>query len=120
MYDQVRGERINADVPASGADPYEVEYFGKHRFEADAIIAAAVCGSSPGPGADLVEDWSGFAAGDSECAGRHRLRVDAPVAVVGGSAPGPGADLVGGWSWFETGERGRAVSGTPSRDRSAP
>lgn len=110
MYDQVRGERINADVPVSEADPHEVEYFGKHRLGADATIAAAVCGSSPGPGADLVEDLSGFATGDSECVGRHR--ADAPVAAVCGSSSGPGADLVEGWSWFETGERGRAVSAT--------
>jgi hypothetical protein len=57
-YDQLRGERINADVPASEADP-QVDHPGKHRLREDAPTVV-VDGSPPGPVADLVEDWSWF------------------------------------------------------------
>lgn len=115
-YDQVRGERINADVPASEADPHELDDPGKHRLRADTPIAAEVCGPSPGPGAELAEDWSGFATGDSELLGKHCLRADLPAATaVCGPLPGPGADLVGGWSWFGTGALGRADSANATR-----
>jgi hypothetical protein len=53
IYDQVRGERINADVPASGADPHRAEDHGKHRLPPDTPIPAAVFGP-PGPGDDLA------------------------------------------------------------------
>lgn len=114
-YDQVRGERINADIPASEADPHEVDHSGKHRLLAD-VPLAAVCGSSPGPGTDLAEGRPGFATGDSDCAGRHCLRADVPLAAaVCGPSPGLGADHVEGWSWFETGGRGRAAPATATR-----
>ncbi len=53
IYDQLRGERINADVPASETDLQRVERPGKHRLLADAPSAAAVFGP-PGPGADIA------------------------------------------------------------------
>ena len=109
-YDQVRGERINADVPASEGDQHEVDYLGKHRLQSDAPVVTAVCGSSPGPGADLVEDWPEITADDSEYVGRHCLRADASAAPESGSAPGPGADLVEDWCWFGTGRQRSAAS----------
>ena len=62
-YDQLRGERINAGVPASEADPYQVGHPAKHRRRDDAPAAAAVGGFSPEPGADLAEGWSWFGTG---------------------------------------------------------
>jgi hypothetical protein len=55
IYDQVRGERINADVPASGADSQWVDDHGKHRLLPDAPVPAAVFGP-PGLGDDLAPD----------------------------------------------------------------
>jgi hypothetical protein len=52
IYDQLRGERINADVPATGADPQLVDHPGKHHLLAVAPGSAAVFGP-PGPGTDL-------------------------------------------------------------------
>jgi hypothetical protein len=52
IYDQVRGERINADVPPSEADSW-ADYHGKHRLRLDIPVPAAVFGP-PGPGADLA------------------------------------------------------------------
>jgi hypothetical protein len=62
-YDQLRDERLNADVPASEAGT-QVDHPGRHRLRDDAPAAAAVGGSSSGPGADLAEDWSWFVTGD--------------------------------------------------------
>jgi hypothetical protein len=51
IYDQVRGERINADVPPSAATPQRVDDHGRHRVRPDTPVSAAVFGP-PGPGAD--------------------------------------------------------------------
>jgi hypothetical protein len=53
IYDQVRGERINADVPAREAEPQRADYHGKHRLLPDTPVPAAVFGP-PGPGDDLA------------------------------------------------------------------
>ena len=86
-YDQLRGERINADVPASETDPYPFERPGRHRLKEDIP--------------------------DSDPPGRHRLRTETPAAAaVCDSSPRPGADLTEGWSWFEVREpshRGRSI-----------
>lgn len=55
IYDQLRDERINADVPATGADPPPVGHPGKHRLLGDGPSASAVTGP-PGPGAALDTD----------------------------------------------------------------
>ena len=55
IYDQVRGERINAEVPPSAATPQRVDDHGRHRVRPDTPVSAAVFGP-PGPGADLA--WS--------------------------------------------------------------
>jgi hypothetical protein len=53
IYDQVRGERINADVPASEADPQRADDHGKHRLSPETPVPAAVFGP-PGLGDDLA------------------------------------------------------------------
>jgi hypothetical protein len=44
IYDQVRDERINADVPASGAGPQRADDHSKHRLFPDTPVPAAVFG----------------------------------------------------------------------------
>lgn len=114
IYDQVRGERINADVPASDVDVPASEsdldprtHLGRYHLRGDGSTAASVCGSSPGSEADLAGDWAGFGTGDSDHPGKHWLRDDAlGAAGVCGPAPGLAADFAENWSWFGTGEPG--------------
>lgn len=57
IYDQLRGERIDVDVLASGgADPQRVGHTRQHRLPASPLSAAAVSGRPAGPGADLAEN----------------------------------------------------------------
>ncbi len=42
IYDQLRGERINAEVPATGADPQPLNHPGTHHRLADPPIPPAV------------------------------------------------------------------------------
>jgi hypothetical protein len=106
-YDQLRGERINADVPTSEADPHQVDHLGRHRLVDDAL-GAAVCGQPTGSGADLA-DWSGLGTVESGHPGKHRLLDDAPGApAICSSSAGPPASHVGGWSWFTPANPDRA------------
>jgi hypothetical protein len=54
IHDQLRGERINADVPTPRVDPQQVNHTGQDRLPADATSAAAVFTRRPGPGANLA------------------------------------------------------------------
>lgn len=78
-YDQLRGERINADVPASETDPQPVDRPGRHRIPDGTLAAPAPSGPSP-EGGESAKDWSGFAKGDSDPSGKHKLRDEAPAA----------------------------------------
>jgi hypothetical protein len=110
-YDQLRGERINADVPASEADPQQVDHLGRHRL-VDDPLDAAVCGQPPGSGADLA-DWSRFWTVNSGHPGKHRLHDDVPGApAICGPSPGLPTGLVGGWSWFTPTDRARLANAT--------
>jgi hypothetical protein len=53
IYDQVRGERLNADVPPCGTDPPRADYHSKHRLIPDTPVPAGVSGP-PGPGDGFV------------------------------------------------------------------
>jgi hypothetical protein len=57
IYEQLRGERINADVPATEADPQGVAHPGQHCLLAEGTDATAVTGP-PGPGADVTANLS--------------------------------------------------------------
>lgn len=99
-YDQLRGERINADVPAGEVDPHTVGRPGRHRIR-DAMPAGSTV-SDPDPAGDSIEDRSGYAPGDSDRSGKHQLRVEAPAeSVVRRMSAGPRSDLAHDWSWFE-------------------
>jgi hypothetical protein len=110
-YDQLRGERINVDVPASQAgvpaspaDPEPLTRPGKHHLRDDAPTAVAAFGPSPRSGAGLAEDWPGSRTGDSDPRGKHAVPDDPPGATeVSGPSREPGADLAASWSWFGTG-----------------
>lgn len=107
-YDQLRGERINADVPASETDPQPVDRPGRHRIPDDTLAAPALSEPSPERG-ESAEDWSGFAPDDSDPSGKHQLRDEAPA--------GPRADPAESTSWFGAGQlrlrHENAVSGEP-------
>ncbi|MGH3982155.1 MAG: hypothetical protein ACRDST_05580 [Pseudonocardiaceae bacterium] len=42
IYDQLRGERINADVPATGDEPHQANHAGTHRLPTGGPGPAAV------------------------------------------------------------------------------
>ncbi|HEX6404744.1 MAG TPA: hypothetical protein VF003_16540 [Pseudonocardiaceae bacterium] len=54
IYDQLRGERINADVPADSTDRQRVGHHGHHRAPAAAMGGPAVPGRPAAPGFDPV------------------------------------------------------------------
>lgn len=103
-YDQLRGERINADVPASMADLHPHDHPDRPHLRDDTPPAATAFGP-PGLRGDGAKDWSG--TGDGDRPGKHRFHDDAPGPVaVSGPSPGPGTDLAEGW--FGAGESGRS------------
>ncbi|MBV9057936.1 MAG: hypothetical protein JO296_00915 [Pseudonocardiales bacterium] len=53
-YDQLRGERINTDVPAGEADPQPVDRPGRHRLQDAATAESAVPAALLGRRADLA------------------------------------------------------------------
>lgn len=64
IYDQLRGERINADVPASGADAQPGDNPGKHRLLAGGP-GPATFARSPAAKANRPAGWSWFTASES-------------------------------------------------------
>ena len=72
IYDQLRGERINVDVPPTGTDSQLVGHPGEHPVLAGAPVPAAVFG--PGPATDLD-------------ANRHHLMPPSPTSQPAGDGP---------------------------------
>src|ERR1700712_3979613 len=63
IYDQLRGERINAEVPATRADPHRLDHPDGHRLATTVLTAPAVAFSrSPLAGTDRATSWSWFTA----------------------------------------------------------
>ncbi|MGH3833042.1 MAG: hypothetical protein ACRDRS_21840 [Pseudonocardiaceae bacterium] len=52
IYDQLRGERLNADIPPAEADPYPVSRSEQPDLLAGGPVPPAVFVRPPGPGAD--------------------------------------------------------------------
>ncbi|MEO7195775.1 MAG: hypothetical protein ABIZ05_13325 [Pseudonocardiaceae bacterium] len=52
IYDQLRGERLNADIPDTGADPHHVTCPRRHDLLASGPYPAPVFARPPGPRTD--------------------------------------------------------------------
>jgi hypothetical protein len=118
-YDQLRGERINADVPASDVDPDWLDRPGRHRLGDYTSAAAAMYSPPPRSRGEQAEEWSGFGTGGiDDRPGKHRLHDHAPAAAAAcGQSRGPATDRAEGWPWFgTTKEPGRAdlANATPT------
>jgi hypothetical protein len=79
-YDQLRGERINAEVPPSEYDLPRVDQPGKHGPADDAPRTLA-SGQAPEAASDLPPAWSWFEPTDAHPPGRHHPRGDMPGAA---------------------------------------
>lgn len=64
IYSQLRGERINADVPVTEAHPQEVDHPGKHRLPDGGPDPAAVFARPPIAGAARAAGCSWFTASE--------------------------------------------------------
>jgi hypothetical protein len=107
LYDQLRGERINADVPPSDAPLHQGEDRGKHRL-ADAELSSATVGTQPSlaaadhPNTDLPPHEA-----DSHQPAppvKHYLPDSEPGLAPSLTAPSAAADQLANWSWFATAE----------------
>jgi hypothetical protein len=90
-YDQLRGERINADVPASEDKAPLVDQPGRHH-PLNGAPGARAHSRSPKAAAHLAPAWSWFESVDSGPPGRHHLWEDAPnTAEIRGQSATPPA-----------------------------
>jgi hypothetical protein len=112
-YDQLRGERINADVPPSEDSPR----FDQSRKLHPADDTAGAHGQSPGPAGDLTSAWSWFESVDACLPGKHHSRDDAPgAAEVCGQSPGTQASQ----ARLGVGESGATSAAHGTRRSDAP
>jgi hypothetical protein len=108
LYDQLRGERINADVPPSAAQPHQLEDCGKHRLADGDLGSVTGCTRAPRTAADRVN--ADVAPRDAEPQQRdnpvkHHLPDGEPdLAAAFTRPPVAAADRVASWSWFATAE----------------
>ena len=90
-YDQLRGERINAEIPPSEDNPPGADQPGKHRPADDAPHAPAP-GHLPEPASDLTPAWSWFDPINAGSLGKHHLWGDVPKSAESlGQPPSPPA-----------------------------
>ncbi|MCA1836208.1 MAG: hypothetical protein LC721_07745 [Actinobacteria bacterium] len=80
-YDQLRGERINAEVPPSEDDLPRVDKPGKHGPADDAPRALASSGQALEAASNLPPAWSWFEPADAGAPGRHHPRGEVPGAA---------------------------------------
>lgn len=108
LYDQLRGERINADVPPSDVQPKQLEDRGKHRLADGDLGSVTGCTRAPRTAADRVN--AAVAPRDAEPQQRdnptkHHLPDGEPdLAAALTRPPAAAADRVASWSWFATAE----------------
>ncbi len=94
IYDQLRGERINADVPATGAGRQRVDRPGKHCLPAGAP-PAAVAGRSPGAGSARAAGWSWFGPTAPPMPAANTRRVESAREPCPGGRTYPAAQPAG-------------------------
>ena len=108
LYDQLRGERINADVPPSAAQPHQLEDRGKHRLADGDLGSVTGCTRPPRTAADRAN--ADVAPRDADPQQRdhpakHHLPDGEPdLAAAFTRPPAATADQVATWSWFATAE----------------
>ncbi|MCA1697046.1 MAG: hypothetical protein LC749_21275 [Actinobacteria bacterium] len=106
LYDQVRGERINADVPPSDAQPHQLEDPGKHRLADVELGSATACTRPPRTAADRANADVSPRDADPQQRGhpaKHHLPDGEPgLAAAFTRSPAAAADPVASWSWFAT------------------
>jgi len=121
IYDQLRGERINADVPVPGTGPQRVGYTGQHRRPDGAAGTGTVLGRPRGAGAELAASQRHPAVVEAAAWG---AQVTPPPAAharpeqaqAGSGLPAPGA---GDSSPAQSAADGRGVH-PGERDRPPP
>ena len=108
LYDQMRGERINADVPPGDAPPHQLEDHAKHRL-ADGEPGSPTVGTRPlrtathRANADISpRDADPRQRGQPAKDHLPHGEPDAAAAVI--RPPAAAADRVASWSWFATAE----------------
>ncbi|MGB9278661.1 MAG: hypothetical protein WCB57_01035 [Pseudonocardiaceae bacterium] len=108
LYDQLRGERINADVPSSAAQPHQLDDRGKHRLADGDFGSVTGCTRPPRTAAhranaDVAPHGADPHQRDNPT--KHHLPDAQPgLAAAFTRPPAAAADQVASWSWFATAE----------------
>jgi hypothetical protein len=116
LYDQLRGERINADIPPSDAQAQQVEDRGKHRLAHGELRSVTVCTQPPRTTAHRANADVSPHEADPQQRGhpaKHHLPDDELRLAATFTRPPPAADPAANWSWFATAETTGVVSGSP-------
>jgi hypothetical protein len=105
LYDQLRGERINAEVPPSDPQSHQGQDRGKHRLPPDELSSVTTCTRPPRIAAhrahtDLSprEDY----AQPQGHPAKHHLPDGEPTLPTAFTQPPSAADRAASWSWFAT------------------
>ncbi len=107
LYDQLRGERINADIPPSDAQAQQVEDRGKHRLAHGELRSVTACTQPPRTTAHRANADVSPREADPQQRGhpaKHHLPDDEPGLAATFTRPPPAADPAANWSWFATAE----------------
>lgn len=116
LYDQLRGERINAGVPPSDAQAQQVEDRGKHRLTHGELSTVTVCTQPPRTAAHRANADVSPREADPQQRGhpaKHHLPDEEPGRAATSTRPPPAADPAANWSWFATAETTAMGSGSP-------
>lgn len=108
LYDQLCGERINADVPPSAARSHQLEDRGKHRLADGDLGSVTGCIRAPRTAADRAN--ADVVPRDADPQQRdhpakhHRPDGEPDLAAAFTRPPATTVDQVATWSWFATAE----------------
>jgi hypothetical protein len=107
LYDQLRGERINADLPPSDGHLQQAADRGKHRL-ADGELGSATEDTRPSriPSHRANTDVPPREADPHQRAhpAKHHLPDGEPGLAAAFTRPSAAADRITNWSWFATAE----------------
>jgi hypothetical protein len=105
LYDQLRGERINAEVPPSDPQPHQGQDCGKHRLPHDELSSMTASTRPPRIAAHRVHtDLSPREANPHQPGhpAKHHIPDGEPTPPTAFTQPPPAADRAASWSWFAT------------------